>query len=280
MGKIIVPTDFSENAAKAFEYACELASNINKEITLLHAFQIPVMDTSIPTFMVQSMVEEEEKRCREELEKLCNKVQSKTYKKSGEALKCTYEIRQGFVVEEVLYEAEKEDADMIVMGTQGASGLKRIILGSNSAMVIEKSNIPVIAVPEGAVFTGFNKVVYATELQEGDLKVISKLAEIVSVFDSEITILHIGNPDDEHINAKMEQLRDEINSSVSYSKFKYEISKSEEADMGLNEYLDSHSVDLLAMVTHKRNLFEKLFSPSLTSKMAFHAKVPLLAYTS
>lgn len=278
MNKILVPTDFSDNAINAINYATQIARRSKAKVIIFHAFQIPVMDTSVPAFMVQSMVEEEEQRCMSELKNICEEVSKQKYKDGSGYVQCEAIVRQGFAVEEVLFVSEEENTDLIVMGTQGASGLKRIILGSNTALVIEKSACPVLAVPSDAVYSTIKKVVYATEIQKGDFDTLKKITDFCRIYDCELILLHIGDENDSFVKEKLEELTKKIVNDLGIKKADYKIVLNDDVLEGINEYVKSHEVDIIAMVTHKRNLFARLFSSSLTNKMAFHTEVPLLSY--
>lgn len=278
MKSILVPTDLSSNAQNAINYATKVARYYNAKITLLHTFQIPVMDTSVPTFMVQSMIEEEEERCEQELSKIAEEISNQTYSGSDEPVNCEYLVKQGFAVEEIIYYSEEKKADLIIMGTQGASGLKRIILGSNTSYIIERTSIPVIAVPEKAKVHKIDKMVYATQLQEGDEKTMHKVVDFAKHFYSHVTVLHIGSKDDKDIEKRLSDFKEKVKDVTDWPHIAYEVFSHDSVPDGLSEYLEQNEIDLLAMVTRKRNLFQELFNPSMTKNMAFHAKVPLLAY--
>ncbi len=278
MKPILVPTDFSENAANALDYAVQIAKTTRSRIILLHTFQIPVMDTSVPTFMVQSMIEEEEKRCEEELSKIANDIARQKYQGTEESVDCEYIVKQGFAVEEILYYSREKDARMVIMGTQGASGIKRIILGSNTAYVIERTTVPVIAVPAKASWQPIQKVVYATELQDGDESVVKSLVVFCRLFKATITILHIGKSETDEIKEKLERFKQKVAEVTNYSRLDYQVFSHPSVPEGISKYLEENNVNLLAMVSHKRNLFSQLFSASLTKKMAFHSEIPLMAY--
>lgn len=146
ISKILVPTDGSETAKKATEYAVSLAKQIGASLTLLAVIDkslfvgrtIPSVAT--PTHLVEP-VEDYLRQAAEaylgEAEGLCNKngVQSKKV------------IRSGHPVEEIIEEAEKSKVDLIIIGSHGRSAIKSAILGSVTFGVIHKdTKVPILVV--------------------------------------------------------------------------------------------------------------------------------------
>ncbi len=82
------------------------------------------------------------------------------------------------VVDEALSLIADYKIDIVVMGTHGASGITELILGSNTASVIEKAPVPVLAIPANAVYTGINNVVYAYDEIKSGLPSFQRLLAI------------------------------------------------------------------------------------------------------
>jgi len=104
----------------------------------------------------------------------------------------------------------------------------------------------------------------------------NRLLDFAKIYDSEITLLHIieSGKDTTELNKKEFE---KIKCAVNYGKIRLELVKEENILEGINDYVNSNNVDILAMTIKKRSLFDKIFSRSLTKKMAYHTKVPLLA---
>ena len=146
IARILVPTDGSDTATKAVKYAADLALKVGAEVTLLAVIEknfyaaqsLPAaaapnhLTEPIEEYIRQAMTE-----MLREMEKLCNQ--------HGIPVKTV--IRSGHPVEEILKEAEKSQADLIVIGSHGKSALKAAFLGSVTFGVIHKdSKIPVLVV--------------------------------------------------------------------------------------------------------------------------------------
>jgi nucleotide-binding universal stress UspA family protein len=271
---ILVPTDFSKNASNALHYAIALAKKENSKLILLHAFRIsyPTSEISIPVVIEE--VSEIQKESEEKLMKLCNEISKK------KKIKCEFICKEGLAMDVVLETSKKKRPSFIVMGTKGASGIKEIILGSNTAKIIEKSNCPVIAVPESASFKGIKKILFATNYKESDIAALKKLVEIAKDFNSNLSILHVANEEytKEAEKGLMQLFIKAVSQKIKYSKITYQIKYGKSLEKVMQNYIKKESPDIIAMSTLRRNLIEKLFGISITKKMAYHTKVPLLAF--
>ncbi|MBP9190927.1 MAG: universal stress protein [Ignavibacteria bacterium] len=277
MKNILFPTDFSPNADNALNYAVEIARKIKGNLILFHAYSVQLIDPNMPAEIYLSAYQEEEKSAKENLETLSKRLIESNKGDDGSSLfNIDTIVSQGLVVDEVLALSDEFKIDMIIMGTHGASGITEFILGSNTASVIEKASIPVLAIPHNIDYSNINNIVYAYDDIMSGLPKFNRLLDFAKIYDSEITLLHIieSGKDTTELNKKEFE---KIKGAVNYGKIRLELVKEENILEGINDYVNSNNVDILAMTIKKRSLFDKIFSRSLTKKMAYHTKVPLLA---
>ncbi|MFN6945664.1 MAG: universal stress protein [Cytophagaceae bacterium] len=268
---ILFPTDFSDNAINALQYVTQLAKKFNSAIVLFHSFHMPVIKTDVPIEIMEKEMNEMEKLAKEKLAKLADQI-----KKQANNLDTINIVRRGFTVENILNILEEEHIDLVVMGTKGAGGIKEVIMGSNTADVIERASCPVLAVPEQAQYNGLKKIIYAVDHNHIDCDSIEVIVRIAQVFEAELRLLSISK-DDETEKLK-QQLKNEILKKINYPQTFLHIIDSDKVLDGINEFAEKEQIDLLVMATRKRHLIEKMFKVSLTRKMAFHGKLPLLAF--
>lgn len=277
MKNILLPTDFSPNAENALNFAVEVVRKVKGNLILFHAYSVQLIDPNMPAEIYLSAYQEEEKSAKESLEELSKKIIDSNKDENGNNL-FTVEavVTQGLVVDEVLSMTEEYKIDLVIMGTHGASGITELILGSNTASVIEKSSVPVLAIPYNAVYKEIKNIVYAYDDIKSGLPSFQKLLEFAKIYDSEITLLHIieSEKNTEELNKKEFE---KIKQSITYEKVQLELVKEEKVLEGINDYICSNPVDVLAMAVRKKTLLDKIFSRSLTKKMAYHTKIPLLA---
>jgi nucleotide-binding universal stress UspA family protein len=277
MKNILFPTDFSQNAENALNYAVEIARQVKGTLVLFHAYSVQLIDPNMPAEIYLSAYQEEEKSAKESLEDLKQRIVNANKDESGNEIFHTEAVvSQGLVVEETLSMIKDFKIDLVVMGTHGASGITELILGSNTASVIEKSPAPVLAIPHNTGLREIRRIVYAYDDIKSGLPSFQKLLTFASIYDAEITLLHIiesGKDTSEFNKREFEKIKQ----ATSYDKISLELVHEENVLEGINEYVNTHDVDVLAMTIKKRTLFDRIFNKSLTKKMAYHTRIPLLA---
>lgn len=277
MKNILFPTDFSPNAENALDYAIEIARKVKGNLVLFHAYSVQLIDPNMPAEIYLSAYQEEEKSAKENLDNLCKRIKDSNKDNTGNSLFNVESIvTQGLVVDEVLSVIDDFKTDLVIMGTHGASGITELILGSNTASIIEKSPVPVLAIPLKAEFSGISNVVYAYDDIKSGLPSFQRLLDFAKIYDSEITLLHIvetGRKTEELNKSEFEKVKQ----TAGYEKIKLMLVEEENVLEGINDYINSNDVDVLAMAIRKRSLIDKIFNRSLTKKMAYHTKIPLLA---
>ncbi len=274
MKTILVPTDFSENAENALNYAVNIAKRTQAKIILLHSFHIDYNSGYVPPNLIEKEIAEAEKKSNAHLKTLYNKASQS----SKHPIECI--STQNLLVDEILTLIEEKNVDLIIIGTQGANGkLGRQIFGTNSSKVIEKANCPVITIPEGNLYSDIKTIVYATEYIDSDIVCLQSLADIAKLFEAKIQVLHVSLYDDADAKKLMEEFKLKVSKNVAYNNIAYKLLIGHNIEQRIEAYLEEEEkVDLLVMSAHHRNLTDKLFGKSITKVMAFYLKVPLMVF--
>lgn len=273
MKNILFPTDFSEGANNALEFARKMAGLTGAKLIYFNVYHVPVV-TPLPADMHDSMKDEAQRRAEDKLMTLGTSHGNDNYETIA---------TMGLGVDEIVDMTKTRDIDMIIMGTKGASGLKEVVLGSIAGDVIAKVKCPVLAIPEDATLDGLpiQKILYATDFDISEMPAYKQLVSFARMFNSEILFLHVSKvafPDQSGESNKAVEFLTDLEKASEYKNYKYLHYYSEDVDEGIHQYVENHDIDMIAMVTHKRNFFEKIFSRSKTKKMAFHTHTPLLAF--
>ncbi|HSH25795.1 MAG TPA: universal stress protein [Massilibacterium sp.] len=268
MKRILFPTDFSNTSRKALTYALEIARRNNAELILTHTIE--------DIYEFTPMIEDYKQRMTREVEiQLQNLIDEITIKEEYQNLDVKTQILNGRIVTTILEKADQVKADLIVMGTTGATGLKKIFFGSNATEVMLKSAIPVLAVPEGSSFDGLKHITFFTDYHDGDKKALNKITELGKLFDSEITIVHI---EEEHnfTNEIMRRgFKEMVAEQISIAA-DFEFITAESFLSGVSKFLDNNPSSLLTMVRYKKPFFTELFHKDHSKEMTFYSNIPLL----
>lgn len=276
MKTILFPTDFSDNAKNAYVYALHLAEKIGANITTLHVQEpTPVRVGHLPKTM-KSISELQKEEEFEAYRKVAAIMHEEAVTEGLTKVEVSHMMIEGAGIAEAILEVGKrEESDVIVMGTKGASGWKELFIGSNTAKVIEQATCPVLAIPESAIYQPIKKIAYATNFEFLEEEIIGQAIQFAELFDAEMHCIHINVSHTDYAKKKMEDLK------VAFA-YKENVYFKVIEDLyileGIDKYVLNEKIDLLAMLTHKRDFLDKLFTVSYTQKMSFHSNTPLLAF--
>jgi len=272
MVNILVPTDLSDLSKVAVQYAVKVANKLNGTLTLLHVITITRPASATMRLRVKTLEKELLTAAKEDMNQLMKETAKQL--KTTEPMKVLVVIGNSFE-DTVKKEAKKLHSGLIVMGTKGASGLKKYVMGSNTASVIEVSHVPVLAVPELAGFKNFKNVVYASDLRHVE-KELKTLIPYLVMFESTVHLIHVAASQKDALAAEKK-----LDAAVEKSGFKNVVPRviiSRKIDEAIQNYVTTTKADLLTTFAHKHSFYDKLFDRSITRKAAFQSKLPLLAF--
>ncbi len=271
MKTIIIPTDFSPVATNALHYGIDMAKTINASILLLHVYQVPVSFTDMPVVLVS--VDELRKGSEERLEHLKKEVEHIT---SG-ALKVYTEARLGNVVDELETLCEKIKPFAVVMGSKGASGIEKVLFGSNTLTAIRHLSWPVICVPPGKTFgSGIKKIGFACDFSHVvDTTPTHFIKDFVKEFKAELHVLNVDyhnrhfKPETPEESLLLHTMLEDANPSYHFLEHK-------DIEDGINEFAEKNNLDLVITIPKKHKLLEGIFRPSSTRQLVFQSHVPVM----
>ena len=270
--KILVPTDFSRNAQNALECALVIARKTGSEITLLHVCQLPVEHYSSAYPIIAEQTKNDMKAANEKAEEICQAISS------AHSIACDNVVVAGSTREEIIKSAAVNHADLIIMATKGASGIDKVLFGSNTASVIEKAPCPVLAVPEKASTALPKKIAYATNYHDSDMQTLKELTKLTVNLSAELMILHVPKKKLRSEQELVEEFSRAVAKETGHTQPLHYALAHHDTQRGIELFVDSAEADWLALSTRKRSAFKKIFDSSLTKKLAYQARLPLLVY--
>lgn len=271
--KILVPTDLSPLARVAASYAAHLSVKLNAQLVVMNVMQIDQPTRLLSEYTSDDLIEPRRKARENEVQQLVKELRAEI----GEGLNVVSTVeKQGPLEETINSVALHFGCDLIVMGTKGASGLKKVLFGSNTAAVINHSPIPVLAVPEHAVFHGYAQVVYASDMKNL-FREFAILLPLLQLFDAAVQVVHVYQPDNRpQINELT--MAENLQKELKYPKISCHYVGAADVKSGIEYHLNGRSADILAMFSGKRNFFERIFEKSNTRDQVFQSRVPLLTF--
>jgi nucleotide-binding universal stress UspA family protein len=138
--RILVPIDFTETSDRALDWAIELAARLDASVTVMHAYEVPVIGVPDGTLIATADT------AMQLTESARTALDTAVKERSGRGVPIDAILREGVAWEEINSVADSIDADVIALGTHGRHGLARALLGSVAENVIRTSNRPVMTI--------------------------------------------------------------------------------------------------------------------------------------
>ena len=270
---ILAPTDFSVPADSGVYYAMKLAKQFNASVILYHSF-IPFESGFYPP----AQSKKENKETEDNLITRLSKIKEELLK-SYKTIPISIHVDRGPDSLRLIEFCKKHNIDLIVMGTKGAGGLKKVVIGSLTADIMSKAPCPVLAVPEKCKFKMPKKITFASNYIKKDIQSIKFLLRLNESFKAKINVLHINDGEDLPASTeksvidnkrKIEKLCEDNSISIQH------IEGNDIPKAILHTTLNDKT-DILVLSPMKREgIWARLFHKSVTKTIAYHIRFPLL----
>jgi len=284
MKTILIPVDFSNPAENAAKYAMNLASAIESDVLLCHAYLIPAEVTGSeqvvwPLYEAESLVQLHQ----DALQHLAKKLKSWNIERSGPDFyhpSITLSAIVGTPVQAIEELAGQHKCGLVVMGLSGAGALSRFVMGSVSRKTIDHIKYPVLLIPPGTRYREIRKIAFASDLDKDDIPAIHALGFLAARFNADLVITHIAgeDEDDENHKKKSTALLNEVTNKVNFDRIYYRYIRSDDIDSGLGWLSKEGKIDILAMVHKNKGVFSRIISGTHTTRLAHQIKIPLLVF--
>lgn len=265
---ILVPTDFSNHAKKALDFAIHLGEKFNSELILFHSY---IHNDTL--FINPEEKEEENNKRYNAAKKNLDEALSYIHHKS-QSVSARYIIEIGTPISLINTVIVSNNVDYVVMGTQGASGLKEILIGSYTEEVVKHAVCPVFAIPMQAPINGIHTILCATDLHTSEIAAAKRVLAFAEILDANVTFLHVSEDSPEEEERNFENL---IRRSF-YNRIQFKSLQSVKVIESIENYTKEYPVDLLVTLGRERGLYKRIFGKSVPQKLSLHVKVPLLTF--
>lgn len=274
MKRILLPTDFSENAYNAIKYALQLFEGQECTFYLIHTYSPAVYQAEYilhspgqiglgDTYQVSSETR---------LKKLKLRIE-KDFKNT----KHHFVLHSAFnmLVDEILGTFERENADLVIMGTQGATGAQEIFLGTNTVHLIKRAKFPIIAVPSQYQYKAPTEILFPTDYEvsyrEDQLRALLKIQENHA---SRIEVVHISTGFD--LSEEQQGNKQRLGGMLKDTPHSFHNLPNQGVIEGINNFQVNRNINLLAMIQNKHTFLERLFIEPVIKKVGFHVKIPFM----
>lgn len=272
MHKILVPTDFSSQAENALKAAAQLAKKHNCEIHLLHVLEIPLHKVdALSTYNNLPEAMYFMKLAHKQFETLKDKdyLKGLTIHEHVEF----HEIFKG-----VFHVCKKQNIDLIIMGSNGVSGFKEILIGSNTEKVVRTSEIPVLVIKKEHKKFKTKSFVFASDFKDECKTPYKKAVEFAEILGAKIHLLMVNTPNKFMTTEKAKNRMEKLAKSHTFSKYTINIYNDLSIEKGIMNFSESIKADLIGMRTHGRQGISHFFNGSISEDLVNHAKRPVITF--
>lgn len=288
--RFLVPVDFSDYSLDACRVAFGLAAEFNAKVKILNVFYNPYYPVELPLAEVFYGSDKDEKsspnilqRVQERMKVLTAEIDKRIASGEFASANYSYSLREGTADEEIAEYCKSYKPSLIVMGTKGSDHNETNALGSVTANVIEMVDIPVLTIPRDSILkktTKLEHVAFFTNFTQRDLITFDLLVQFVSRGESipQITLLHFNQRKKNHLmdEAKIAKVQEYIKSHYPQIRVNFKLIDSDDMFESTGRYLEEEKIDLIAVNTTRRNLFIRIFVPSISRKLLARIKAPML----
>lgn len=274
MKRILVPVDFSNEAESAAKVAASIARKTGSEIFLVHMLELPV--TTIDPAEMNSMGSEPQiiyfmKLAHEKFEK---------FKKLPffKGLRVIESIQFQHAFSGIIAESEKNQIDLIVMGSQGASGLQEMFIGSNTEKVVRRSKIPVLVIKKGVDQFEVNDMIFASDFNKESKSTFHRVINFSKLFDSKVHLLYINTIHNFNTTKNIESRMAHFMDDFDFDNYTTNIYNDISIEKGILSFARDIEADLIALNTHGRSGLSQLFNGSIGQELANHALRPVITF--
>lgn len=276
MKNILIPTDFSENSWNAIVYALHFFSESSCNFYLLHVNTVDTLVTTDSSYTSNQKVSKElpvsplKKLLEQTVERIKNSLSFNTNHRFFTI------IDHDFIIDSIRNRVDEKKIDFIVMGTKGASGLKKCAIGSNTGNVIRKVKCTTLVVPENAKYVMPKEIAFPTDFSFFyPIETLQPIAATVEVNNATIRVLHINKHESE-LNEDQQKNKEYLNDYFSNYKHSFHFLTNKHIEDAVQKFVESKEVNLITMLAKNLNYFQKiLFHPTVT-EISYYKEIPFL----
>ena len=275
--RILFPTDLSEVSQAAFRYALKMADDLKASIEVLHVVYPETEPLDFPVLATQVMKERSE-AARVAIQGFIDLGLSQVL--TGSTLQnvpvTPMDIEIGIPGDVIAAVADRDEADVIVMGTREEHSVFDRFFGSVTSSVVRKAQCPVWIVPPDAEFNSFGSVVFFTNLLESDPYHLVSIAKLLENYDPVFRVLHVKKSEDEHSEMTIEEFESLFRDRIPDIKATFHQTTGRSVIEEVDEVAGRFDADLIVMFRSHKGLVSRLTEPRVTRKMSLHTHYPLL----
>jgi nucleotide-binding universal stress UspA family protein len=288
-GVMLVPTDFSSYSDNAVRLAFHIASRLGYNIVMLYAYMAPsnppaIQLTDSYDYEIADMVamRKLKREAKKQMDDYALKV--KGWMKKGEipAVKFSTQIEEGIPEEVILEYTRKSKPQMVVMGTRGADKKEAELIGSVTAEVLDSCRIPAFTVPENVDINRLIKlksVAFICNFDQEDMIALDTLYRLFPDQALEVVLIHLpgkNDKEDARLGKAQFNLLQYCREHFPRCSFDLRVLRLQALIDDFRDIMQESTINMICVPNKKRNVFARVFNPSIAHKILFKADVPMM----
>jgi len=272
MKRILVPTDFSDEAENALKVAAQLAIKFDAELVLTHVLELPLHQLSgmssqseLPEAMF--FMQLASKRFEDVLERGYMKgITTHKHVEYNRSLGKIDDICKEFSI------------DMIVMGSHGADGFKEMFIGSNAEKVVRISKVPVLVIKNEHTDFSVRHFVFASDFKKDNKETFIQASKFAEALDAKLHLLMVITASNFLTTIEAQKNIDSFIENTLFENYTVNIYNDETVEAGILNFSKTIDADLIGISTHGRQGIAHFFNGSISEDLVNHAKRPVMTF--
>ena len=272
MKKILVPTDFSEQAENALKVAAILAKKQHAEIYLLHMLEIPIQHLD-PGVSHQDVPE-----ALFFMKLAHKKFEDLLASDFLEGITVHETVKADISFNEIKNTCKEFDIDLIVMGSHGATGVKEMFIGSNAEKVVRTSVVPVLVIKNEHDNFEISEFVFASDFKNDNKETYEQAVKFANAFNSKIHLLMVNTVNNFLTSYEAKTRIEDFISGEPFNNYTITILNDVSVEQGILNFAKDVNADLIGISTHGRQGIAHFFNSSISEDLVNHANRPVITF--
>ena len=271
MKTLLIPTNFTDVARHATDYAIQLYGNDKLKLILLNAFEQPKTGRTVPLSIIDIMRKNSEKGLEEDKLRIEENFSTKD-------IEILVRPAQGDLSDAIRSVLDNNDIDLIVMGSKGSQELVDMFVESSTARVIKVIDHPMLIVPPIASIGNLHHIILATDLKPiSDDGILKELKYLCVQKNCDIKVLHVSKTD----TSRSVPMEDLLSKRLSPVKHDFNYRMGNDIPTSIYKFIHEVDADIVTLVKRKGagSLVDRLFNVSVSRRIVKHVRQTLLLFT-
>lgn len=272
MKKILVPTDFSNQAENALKVAVQLAKRYNSEIHILHMIELPmhqIVATSNFSELPEAVF----------FMKIAHNHFEETLDRDYlDGIDIYENIKFNTASDGILEACNEDDIDIIVMGSHGASGFKEMFIGSTAEKIVRTAKKPVLVIKNKDEAFNVNDFVFASDFNNDNKETYRQAVKLAKSWGAKIHLLTVNTAGNFKTTSESEMAMNEFIKGIDYENYSLNIFNDISVEKGILNFSKAINADLIGISTHGRQGIAHFFNGSISEDIVNHANRPVITF--